>query len=200
MLKLTISCFISFFLFCFFTSSSPEEEELLFDIYLKEKLIGTLRATHKTAGSEQIYFSKTIVNKKIIIKKVKVDYEYLVSFKDNYLSESNVNVFINEKPYAKTSTKWSGDQYEVLKNEKRKSILKDKFMYSTILLFFKEPKAIKECYSEMDGSINKIVSLGNHKYKKINAKGKENLYLYKEGKLTQAFINGIINFEIRAQN
>ena len=86
-----------------------------------------------------------------------------------------------------------------IQNSKHKTSLEDRIANSTILLFFEEPTDIEHLFSEMDGSMNTIVPIGDHRYKKVNAKGRENIYQYADGKLVEADISGQIDFKIIAK-
>ena len=64
-------------------------------------------------------------------------------------------------------------------------------------MYFEEPVTITRCYSEQEGDFNIITSLGNHKYKKVNSRGKESFFFYKNGSLEKAVIDGgIVSFEM----
>ena len=169
---------------------------LKYDIFVKNKPIGSLEVSRKTLGTVTTYQSFTSIKTKILTT-IAVDYKYDVSFDNDHLQKASVNILINHKPHAETSTLWKDNQYLIVKN-KKESTLKDSIAYTTILLYFKEPKHIDYCYSEQDGTMNTIVPLGNHSYKKINANGKENIYFYRKGVLDHATIDGgVVNFEMR---
>lgn len=171
---------------------------MYFDIIHKDDLVGSLKATRTAKGSKTIYQSYTSIKKRLI-KEIELEYKYDVTFDNSLLKKANVNITINDKPHARTSTVWKNYKFQIVKNEK-KSSFNDSIEYATILLYFKEPVQIKNCYSEQDGTMNTIVPLGNHSYKKINAKGKENIYYYKKGVLQKAIIDGgIVSFEMIAR-
>ncbi|SIS52795.1 hypothetical protein SAMN05421766_102572 [Zobellia uliginosa] len=169
---------------------------LQYDILMRNKLIGSLEVSRKTVGTVTTYQSFTRIKTKLLTP-IAVDYKYVVSFDNELLQRANVNIWVNDRPHAETSTSWKNNQYRIVKN-KKESNLEDSIDYTTILLYFKEPKHIDYCYSEQDGTMNTIVALGNHSYKKINANGKENLYFYKKGVLHHATIDGgVVSFEMR---
>jgi len=178
------------------SDSISTNTSLHYDIIMKDKVIGSLDTHQNTKGSLTTYQSLTSIKTKLLTT-IEVDYKYDVIFNNSLLKKANVSIVINDRQHAETSTLWKNDQYEIVKNQKESSF-KDSIQYTTILMYFKEPKKIKNCYSEQDGSMNTIVSLGNHRYKKINAKGKENTYFYKKGVLHKANIDGgVVNFELR---
>ncbi|MFD2542256.1 DUF6134 family protein [Lacinutrix gracilariae] len=188
-----------FILFQFFfgqeTPINTPDTLLYFDIVLKDKVIGQLQAAKTHQDAKVLYQSTTNITTRII-KEVNVNYQYHVTFNDNSLKKADVYITVNNKPHAETTTQWLGNHYVIKQNDSEKS-LKQSINYSTILMYFTEPKNIKHCFSEEDGSLNTIVPLGNHTYKKINAKGKENIYYYKNGKLNKAEIDGgLIRFQI----
>lgn len=188
-------------LFVFFGSlNNTSNKNLYFDVVHNGRVIGSLNASKTFKDSITNYKSSTIIETRII-KEIRVNYKYDVAFENNMLESSNVDITINEKPHAKTYTVWIDSDYQVMKNDEDKKILIDSINYSTVQLYFKEPKHIKKCYSEQDGSFNTITALGNHSYKKTNSEGRENIYYYKKGILKKATIDGgLIKFEIIARS
>lgn len=181
------------------SSSNLKNENLYFDIVHNKKVIGSLKATKIITNSKTYYQSSTTIETHII-KAIRVNYKYDVTFDDKMLETANVDITVNEIPHAKTHTQWSGKDYHVVRDEEDKEIVKDSIFYATIQLYFEEPKSVKKCFSEQDGSFNTIRALGNHSYKKVNSKGRENSYYYKMGTLTKAVIDGgLIKFKIIAR-
>lgn len=180
--------------------NNTSNRSLNFDVVHKGNVIGSLNAT-KTLKDAMIYYESSTTIETRIIKEIRVNYKYNVAFENNMLESSNVDITINEKPHAKTHTLWNDTDYQVVKNDEDEKILTDSINYATVQLYFKEPKHIKKCYSEQDGSFNTITALGNHSYKKTNSEGRENIYFYKKGILQKATIDGgLIKFEIIAKN
>lgn len=188
------------FLMGYMVVPSSPEAALSFDIVHKNKTVGSLEATQTTKDSKTYYHSSTTIETKIV-KKIAVHYKYDVIFENEILKKADVNITLNNKTHANTLTQWEDTEYQIAKNGKNGVSLKDTIDYATILLYFKEPINIDRCFSEQDGSFNTIVSLGNHSYKKVNSKGKENIYYYKSGVLEKAVIDGgLIKFEMFARN
>ncbi|WP_111707694.1 DUF6134 family protein [Lutibacter citreus] len=187
-------------LICSWSYSNTSEENIYFDVVHNTKVIGSLKATKIIKNSQTIYKSSTTIKTRII-KDICVNYKYNVIFKDAFLETSNVHITINDKSHTKTLTEWKDAKYQIIKNEKKRKTFKDSISYSTVQLYFNEPINIKSCYSEQDGSFNTIVAMGNYTYKKVNSKGKENMYFYKKGILKKAIIDGgAIKFKIIARN
>ncbi|QXP61330.1 DUF6134 family protein [Olleya sp. HaHaR_3_96] len=178
------------------SDSHTFEEKIIFDVIRNEKVIGNLKATKTIKDSKTYYKSSTSIKARII-KEIRVNYKYNVTFDSESLQQSNVNITVNEKSHAKTSTEWDNNTYQVVKNGKDEATITNAISYSTVQLYFEEPKNITTCYSEQNGSFNTIIAMGNHVYKKVNASNNENLYYYKNGLLTKATIDGgLIQFEI----
>jgi len=178
------------------TTSIAQVENRYFDIVHNDKVIGSLQATKTIGKGRTVYQSNTSITA-TIIWETQIDYNYEVLFENEVLQTADVAIFVNNKPRAQTYTIQQGDAYHITKNKRKEYHLNESLPYTTIQLYFEEPLDIDTCYSEQDGSINKLQPLGNHAYRKVNAKGKENTYYYKEGKLVKASIDGgIIQFEL----
>lgn len=172
-----------------FGGGSSEVTTLNFDILFKDEVVGNLQASKFLDDSAQHYKSTTSLEIKIV-KDFQVDYDYEVYFKDGILKKSNVDITINQRPHAQTSVEWTNTAYAIEINGKKEDVLKDSIGYSTVLLYFREPRGIERCFSEQNGTFNDLIALGNHRYKKINSKGRENIYQYENGALKEAHIDG----------
>ncbi|WP_247656637.1 DUF6134 family protein [Maribacter sp. MMG018] len=179
--------------------SNTNDTVLYFDIVLNDKVIGNLKATKSSEGNKTFYQSETAIKTRVI-KEIEVNYKYDVTFENKVMKMADVVIDVNNKPHANTVTNLKGSQYQIIKNDKKEEVVDPPIDYTTILLYFKEPVNIDRCYSEQNGSFNTIVALGEHSYKKINTKGKENIYYYKNGILEKASIDGgLVKFEIIAR-
>ncbi|QRM89368.1 hypothetical protein FG167_09000 [Lacinutrix sp. WUR7] len=178
---------------------NTNDTHLKFDIVLKEKIVGQLQASKTFKDSKIHYQSATNISTRFITD-LSVNYKYNVVFNNHNLKKADVYITINNKPHAETSTEWQGDHYLIKQNDDKARFYDETINYSTILMYFEEPKDVVSCFSEEDGSINTIIPLGDHTYKKVNAKGKENIYYYKKGKLIRAEIDGgLISFQMIAK-
>ncbi|WP_452228055.1 DUF6134 family protein [Lacinutrix sp. MEBiC02404] len=192
-------------LFLFHMLSYPDQglhtndTHLKFDIVLKDKVVGQLQATKSFKDAKAHYQSSTNITTRFI-KDITVNYKYNVIFNANNLEKADVHITVNNKPHAETKTQWLDDHYLIQQNEDKTIVFNKTIKYSTILMYFVEPENISFCFSEEDGSINTIIPLGNHTYKKVNAKGKENIYYYKNGKLMKVEVDGgLISFQMIAK-
>lgn len=196
---MTINYLLTYFIAFQLAVPKSANTSLYFNIVLDDKIIGSLICTQNSEDSKTYYQSSTTIKTRII-EDISVNHNYDVTFVENILQKADVNITINKKSHAKTVTQWENNRYKIIKNNKNLSVLKDSIKDATILLYFKEPIGVDRCYSEQDGSFNTIISLGNHMYKKINSKGKENVYYYKNSALQKAIIDGgLVDFEIIAK-
>ena len=181
-------------------ASGPLKENLNFDIVHKGDVIGSLKAT-KTVKDSKVYYESSTTIKTRIIKDNSVNYKYNVVFNEDLLETSVVDITVNKKPHANTHTQRENSAYQVVKDGKDEGLLETSIYNATIQLYFEEPKNITRCYSEQAGDFNTLEALGNHSYKKVNLKGRENIYYYNKGVLEKATIDGgLIKFEIIARN
>lgn len=190
-----------FFLFGFVicqlhSFSPPTEKKIAFDMIWKGKSVGTLYATEKKVDAKTYYHSSTNIQIKFI-KTFDINYEYDVLFHNDILQNAHVDINYNGNNHAQADTKRKNNEYQVIKDGKLEATFKEIVWYSTISMYFKEPVNITRCYSEQEGDFNKIIHLGNHKYKKINTSGRESFFFYKNGSLEKAIIDGgIVSFEM----
>ena len=178
---------------------SPNEvsdERLQFDVVRNDKTIGELIAI-KTGDDDLItYKSYTRINARIL-KKIAVLYQFEVTMKEDQLNSSDAIIAVNGKTRDHTQVKWTGDKYHIQTKGKREKWLLNPIAYPAILLLFEEPIDVETSFFEETANFHSLYAMGSHSYKKINRKGKENWYYYKNGKLQRATVDaGIVRFEM----
>ncbi len=184
------------FIICQSNFATPSEKKLSFDMIWRGKSVGTLYATQKKVDSKTYYKSSTNIQIKFI-KTFDINYEYDVVFDNQILQTADVDINYNGNNHAQANTKRKNNEYQVIKDGELENTFKETVRYSTIAMYFEEPVNIERCYSEQEGDFNTITHLGNHKYKKVNPKGKESFFYYKSGSLEKAVIDGgIVSFEM----
>jgi len=160
---------------CFLTGSNSTS--LDFNIVHNDNIVGSLQATRFSQASKTYYHSSTLIQTRLI-REIKVDFDYDVIFENSILKKADVTIYFNEKLHTETNINWEYNRYHVEKNGKHFQTLRDSIDYTTILLYFKEPLHTDRCFSEQDGNFNNIYYLGDGTYKKVNSKGRENIYYY----------------------
>lgn len=180
----------------FLPSPAVPVEKLHFDIVRKDKTIGELIAIKTTEEGLINYKSYTRINAHIL-KKIAVLFQFEVTMKQDQLNSSNAIIEVNGKTRDHTEVTWTGDEYHIQTKGKREKWLSDPIIYPAILLLFEEPIDVETSFFEETANFHSLYPMGNHSYKKINAKGKENWYYYENGKLQRAEVDaGIVRFEM----
>ncbi len=183
-----------------FISDEPVSEAYYFDIIRHSKVIGELRAVKTTKNDHVTYESFTDITA-TFIKKIEVKYEFEVTMKEDYLVDADVKIEVNGKVHTRMLTKRKGDKYEVeSKTSALYKLFPEVIEFPGILFVFKEPVNRSRSYSEEEGDFHSLEAMGNNSYKKVNQKGRTNMYHYHNGKLLRAEIDaGFVRFEIIAR-
>lgn len=188
----------SYFLWLLFFLPSNEAplEKLHFDVVRNDKTIGELVAI-KTATDDLItYKSHTRINAHLL-KKIAVLFQFEVTMKQDQLNSSDAIIQVNGKTRDHTQVTWTGDKYHIQTKGKQEKWLSDPIAYPAILLLFEEPIDVETSFFEETANFHSLYPMGDHSYKKTNAKGKENWYYYENGKLQRAEVDaGIVRFEM----
>ncbi len=188
----------SYFLWLLFFLPPNEipSEKLHFDVVRNDKTIGELTAIRTAEEGLITYKSYTRINAHIL-KKIAVLFQAEVTMKQDQLNSSDASIEVNGKTRDRTQVTWTGDKYHIQTKGKREKWLSDPIAYPAILLLFEEPIDVETSFFEETANFHPLYPMGNHSYKKINAKGKENWYYYEKGKLQRAVVDaGIVRFEM----
>lgn len=185
-------------LFLIFSSTNPVViEQRTYDVFYKEKIIGILTATKKQQGGIAYYENTTSIDTRIIAK-IQVDYNYEVKYKGSDMLEANALITLNGKQRTNAVTQKKDDGYVFVKNDDKPETLNEAIGYSTVKLIFEEPVNIRQVYAEEHGEFHTIGKTAGHTYEKKTPDGKVNMYMYSNGILQSAQIDGgVINFSIR---
>ncbi|MEM1324131.1 MAG: DUF6134 family protein [Bacteroidota bacterium] len=169
-----------------------------FNIVRNKKTIGELTVVKTRKNGLTTYTSTTHLNVRLL-HKVNVFYRVEVDMQHDQLYAASVIIEVNGKVHDRTETTRIEDKYLIEHKGKKKeaAITID---YPEILLLFQEPVGFAASFSEKTGNFHSLHAVGEHAYKKINPKGRENYYYYKDGKLQRAEVDaGLIQFEIVLQ-
>ena len=183
-----------FFLLPFLLSAQKLEYKLL--IHGDE--VGNLIAEHLHTESHDIYEVHSQGSVKILftissryysfskLRNNELLYSKSILYKNEHLSDTVVVKKIKSKYYSETGMKTHKTQ--IIGN----------ITYVANMLYFKEPVGVKKVFSEKKGYFVDLVAKPDHKYLLIDSKmNTENTYIYKNGKLVKAILDGgIVNFEL----
>ncbi len=127
-----------------------------------------------------------------IIFKIKGKYIQTSIYKEGVLLESTLKTYKKNQVKSNTRIIKNGKGYKLDKKDKV-LFINDVIKFSGSLLFFNEPKNIKDMYFEISGQKTTVKSMGNHKYLVINPQnGKKNEYFYENKVLKKAIIKHAI--------
>ncbi|MCF1421167.1 MULTISPECIES: DUF6134 family protein [Mangrovimonas] len=166
-----------------------QEKIVDFDIVYENKVYGTLGITMTENQNEIHYSCETSVLADVFFKKLQIDYHYEVVYKDGVLERSEVQVDLDGKSHTETVTVKKHDGYIIHKDEDRIRVETD-IPFTAIMLYFFEPKDQDICYSEQLGEFNQIKQVGEHTYVKMDLRKRGNKYVYDNGMLKCAMIDG----------
>ena len=106
-----------------FNTINASKNTLTFDIINKNEVIGNLKATKTSTDTKTHYQSVTTISTKIL-KEIKVNYKYDVTYERNKLKKANVYIDVNNKPYADILTNWEVKHYQITKNDKKEKVVR----------------------------------------------------------------------------
>ena len=192
-MKHVIICTILYLL----NPAPPVVETLYFDVILRNKVVGELKATRQLQGNKTIYKNTTTLSTHIITDIV-VSYQYEVAFANDQLIHADAFVTTNNKMHKQMKTNWTGSQYHIVNHKNKERWLDDPIPYSVIMLLFKEPIGLTNCYAELSGELHQLVPKGNHTYQKIDGRKNVNTYHYQNGQLVALDADaGLFKFKIK---
>jgi len=179
---------------------TPKETKL-FDVVFKGDKIGTLKVKRHERKDKTIYTSNTRIKTTILlIKKINIRHKYRVSYQSEQLLLSKVTIKVNKKKPERIKVRQSDNGYLIKSNSEDTYRIDEPIKYSSILLYFEEPKNITKSFSERSGNFNAIDQMDDGSYRIINEEGDENRYYYTDGQLSLMKVDGgMVNFEIRAR-
>lgn len=192
--RLFAICLLPFFLQ---TSMVSGQEMASFDISVAGISIGEMTATKTSMGDEIKYQINSLVSF-WFFGKISVDYKSNTVYKDKQLFSANSNTNSKRGDFS-SSVQWNKDHYKVdsktYKFENDRPIKKP-FYFSSAMLFFEEPKMIKEFIAENFGLPCPVRKVKD--YYEVDVNGNKNRYYYIDGRLDKAIIyNPVKNYMVK---
>lgn len=172
-------------LFSIVTSSLAQKTEITFDVILKEKKIGNVRATETKTGSNITRDIKSESDAKVLAFSVHLETETKVVNGSETLVEGIAYRHASRGPedvHAKTK-RVGTKKYERERNGNKTTLDNEEISFCVADLFFKEPIGLQKIYSNMYAEMLQIKSLGKGKYQVITPDKKTTFYTYLNGKL-----------------
>ena len=130
--------------------------------------------------------------------KYEVAYTQITHYKKGQLIYADVKIYKNKELYNSSSTTWTGDRYEINHNGKKLE-LTNPINYSSTRLYFTEPSAYHQLFSESECQLRSIKKQENSTYRVSEAHSSRfNDYTYKNGIMQSALVkHSLINFKVK---
>lgn len=184
-MKLMFSATLLLFSFALSMQLKGQASTIMFDVFYKDDLIGTVKAVHLVKGDVTVKDIQTKTDTKLMVATIHVESEINLNYQNNILtkgiayrkaSRGNEDVF-------STTTATGNKSYTVTKDNVTTKLTNTEIKFCIGDLYFTEPKTIKKVYSNMYAKFLDINSLGSGKYKINLPDGKTFLVHYISGKL-----------------
>lgn len=159
--------------------------EYAFEVTFKDKKIGTLHAKEEKSATRTIKDLRTETDTKIIMMSIHVESEVSVTHSNDGLIKGTAYRHANrgsEDVHAHV-TRLGTNLYEIERNGKKDKLENTKITFCVIDLYFREPKGIKNIFSNMYAQMLSIKQIEPGKYQLITPDKKNSTYTYRNGKL-----------------
>lgn len=194
-----------FFIICLIILSShwAFAQSETFDVYIRDRKSGEVQV-NKLCTSGYCHYAITGSSSYYFVTHF--DVEFLVSASYNnkgLLIQASSQHSVNGKVRSNSYTEEAGKDYRVTINEQTKLIKEQDIKFSTVQLYFKEPKDVKRVYSERFGQFLDIAPKeGQEGVYVLNLPNeKQSVYHYKEGKLVKVDIDeGVASSSLRRRS
>ncbi len=165
--------------------SVAQKTEVEFNVFFKDKNIGTMRAVEEKSGTKSVKDLRTKTDAKIMFIAIHVESEVKATHESGILisgtSYRHANRGANDVQARVTKTGYK--LYQKERNGMKGKIEGKEISTCVIDLFFREPKGIKTIFSNMYADFLTLKEISSGKYQLITPDSKDSYYTYKKGKL-----------------
>jgi len=178
-----------------------QAQVLHYDIYRGGgKPIGSIKTSRTQSGNRTHIKADTHVSFRIIFK---VDLEYLfnTTFTNGLFSKANTKNTANGNVQEYSKVHWDGTKYQTEVNEEKKTVRLARANYTSLSLYYEEPKNRKTVFSERFAVYCPLRYLGNQTYELSLPNGRKNQYRYKNGRCVEITANtalATLKFKLRS--
>jgi len=113
-------------------------------------------------GNKTIYTSSSESSVRIF-GTITISYNLRSVFQDGKLIESSVASYKNGKVSGDTQTKWNGTNYEIIKDDEKRTI-SHPITKTSVQLYFNPPTPYEQIFSEKEGDIRVAKQAGSGAY------------------------------------
>lgn len=172
-------------IFCLFTAITAQE--LIFNAYLGDDLIGTMTVTRKATQDGIIYTSVTDLTVSYLIS-VDLDLSYSAFYKNDQLHTTSFKYQRGHKTRESCRGELKGNTFSTYFEDRTEQVAATDINQSLTAAYFAEPHAKMEVFSERWGVNIPLEPLGNQQYKITLPDGKESIMTYANGQIRESRI------------
>ena len=191
-MKSALTIFFTLIGFLFYA----QEQKLVYDLSIADNSIGTLTTTKTQNANTTVYTTTSDVTVHIF-GETKITTVLNVTYMNSVLQSSNYRIEKNGILNEESTTTLKNGMYTITHNGKNSEI-NTPITYSTINLYFEEPKNIAKIFAELEGITKNITNIGASNYQLTDPGNHHtNTYTYDKGKLNEAVISHeLFNFKL----
>ena len=160
----------------------------IYDVILWGDTIGYMK-TNKVGNQSNFVMTVTSEVKFSFLGKRELTYDFSASFANGLLTKGSTRNTMNGDLRSSSKVFKTSTGYDVTVDDKNKQITSRSHRFSTVRLYFDEPRNMDHLFSERFGEECELKYLGNHQYELSLPNGKENIYSYKDGVCTQVEVD-----------
>ncbi len=160
--------------------SFAQQKTVSYAIINKNDSVGNMQATQKIAGDDIVYNLSSITEIKFIMT-IKIILLEESRFHNDKLISSSSKRTVNEKLRGSKQTTAVNEGYVIINDGKESKLNQKSIGYNFSKLYFKEPVAISQIYSDYFQKMLSIKTVRNHVYKIDLPESGSNTYYYENG-------------------
>ncbi len=168
-------------LFLITTSSNGQDQNLSFEVWKNNSLIGNISMREKINSDSVVYDLSSIIKAKVILN-FKVTGSEKTIYKNGLLVYSSVYRKLNSKEKVNKELRFKEGKYQLINSGRLSHLSVSKINVNLVLLYFYEPINISQVYCDNHQSMAGIVLLENGKYQVTFPDGSYNIFYYQNGK------------------
>ena len=181
--------------------SVSNAQQMNYEVFLNEKLVGSLLAKRSIKDELINYWIESDVNFRFIFK-MNFIYTFETVFHNDMLIRASTRNTVNDDEKGSSKVTWNGKFYQMEVKDERSELKNTRITYSMAMLYFREPRQISQIFSERYAKFLSIRPLKEHAYELTMPDGKKNVYFYINGICQAVEVQhavGKISFKLKNQ-
>ena len=174
---------LAFSLFIFLIAQSLFAQKYTFDVILMNKKIGEMNLQKLSSADGDRYVINSESEAKVLFVKENAKVSFDVLYKLGSLVKS-LYTSDKKKENITTIVEKTGGEYNISHNG-NKHLLKDNISFSSVMLYFTEPKGITKVFVERIGEFLPLKNVAYGVYEYLQPDGTKSIYRYSKGILKE---------------